>query len=314
MMRANYRDRHRLQKIADDADQVELDAMRDGFSVLDGGIEDERIADAMDDFSPLGSDEEFWIQRDLSTDDAVEGIGAEIQRRVNLLGDAYPFVLEDNSLRYMGKKSLTYQFCLVTSVTTDFRSDPLTLLPRAFEQLSRFHTQSHFGRFAHSLHVGWPRQDEMPKNYQDLMAVVANQTGEWWWNPDSGLSDEDAQSVKDAGVDYLVWVASPDQQPGQLFITGQCACGNDWNTKFGDADYKKYSRWFNPVGWIQPPLQAFSTPYALVRGNLEDASRQAGLVYDRIRLTLLAENSHQELPEMLVDEMKRGIDLVLEAV
>ena len=311
-MELKYKNKNIEQKLATDADEVEIEALQLGSSTIDAGIQDELIASAMDDFQN-DSNEPDWIERDVASDTATSGIYNEILRRSVTLGEAYPFDIDGNSITPKSEVNLlTYTFCLITSYQRNITTHPFTELPRTFELLATKYSQAHFGSYAESLHTGWPRQAGGPTTFKALADDINTRTGEWFWGPDAGLEDDDSNHIKDGGIDFISWMKSPDQRLGKLFIIGQCACGSDWLTKFNDIDLSKIGRWFNPISWIAP-VKAFCTPYALVNGNLYDASKQAGLVYDRFRLAKLSQDAESTLSTAVRESMQRCIELVLES-
>lgn len=310
MLVLDYDRRSYNQRLAEDADQAEQDAVLLGSSTIESGLSDDRMAGCMDDFETGDESLPHWVERDLSSDSAVGGVQSELIRRQELLGDAYPFRLDINAIEVNpAVNSLTYNFCLAVCNTPSLTRGDYTKLPRTFERMAMEYARLHLGSFGKSLHTGWPRDAGLPTNMADFSMLIHQKTGEWWWGPDHGLTDDDSKKIKDAGIDFITWIESPDHRPGKLFITGQCACGNDWNTKYGDADVEKIRRWFKPVSWIQP-VKAFCTPYLLVDAYLYEASQQAGLVYDRARFSRLAQTYESELPARLQDDMQECIDLV----
>lgn len=73
-------------------------------------------------------------------------------------------------------------------------------------------------------------------------------------------------------------------------MLGQCACGNNWQDKYADLNVKRMERWFNPLSTVEP-VRAFATPRHVDDHLLREASRQAGLVFDRARLVLVASST-----------------------
>lgn len=309
-MNLNYGEKSHRQRLSTDADEAEIEALQLGSSTVDSGIQDERIASAMDDFRD-NDGEPDWVERDVANDAAVSGIYAELLNRNRILGDSYPFILDGNSIVPKDNHNLlTYKFCLATSYQRNITSVPFTELPRTFELLSQQYSRAHLGPFAESMHTGWPRRPGDPVIFRELANDIHEKTGEWFWQPQAGLDDGDSNHIKDGGIDFIAWVQSPDHRPGRLFVLGQCACGNDWTSKFSDVDIAKLNMWFNPISWVAP-LKAFCTPYSLVDGYLYEASTRGGLVYDRIRLAKLSEGSESTLSSEIISSMQRCIELVL---
>jgi hypothetical protein len=292
-----YETRHRDQRNANNADQTEFTAFRFGRASVEAGISDEIIAGALDDYDPssgLGLELEPWNKSDLELEAAAGTTMEHITRRMELMGDSYPFVLEGNTLRYKASDTLVYEFCLAISNAPSITKGDFVKLPRTFEQASSKISRAVLGEKAKVLHVGWPRTHLNQRRFKEVMTELNSLTNEWKWAPRTDLPDDpDPTTVKDEGIDFVTWRPFPDKRAAQLFLLGQCACGNDWTNKFDDTNINKLSKWFHPMTYI-PPIRAFCTPFCVTDSLLIDASEQAGLVLDRIRLALLA----QELAEV----------------
>ena len=284
-----YSQRHKHQKLIKNADQAEFAAILSGASIADQGLYDDRVADALDDYdAELGSDMERWQRDDLQIDTAVGQAQEELERRATLLGECYPFIMNGGSLTYRASSSGFYEFCLAISLAEQISQGDFVHLPRVFEQLSATLVRDFFGERAKSLHLGSPR-DTYPQ-FGQAMKNASEVTGEWFWGPDPGLPDNPADTG-DHGVDFVVWNPPPDGRAGSAFILGQCACGQDWSDKFGDVDLGRYKKWFNPLSYVDPPVRAFTTPHHVGDGFLNEALKRAGIVFDRSRLTILAESA-----------------------
>ena len=159
-------------------------------------------------------------------------------------------------------------------------------LPRVFEQLSAVLVRGFFGAHADFLHLGSPRVEN--PQFSQAMKHANEKTREWIWGPDPDLPNGPSDTG-DHGVDFVVWNPPPDGRVGSAFVLGQCACGDDWHEKFGDVDIARYSKWFNPLSYVTPQMRAFTTPHHIGDGFLNEALRRAGMVFDRSRLTLLAD-------------------------
>ena len=272
------------QRHAADADQVELNALRSGRAVITAGTEDEQLAGVLEDSAgdfALGGGEP-WQLGDLARDDSVGPIHQELSRRANGLQGAYPFELEESTLVHdVERRSGIYEFLLAASFST--HEGLHTQLPRLFERVAARLIGSYFGRNARSRHFGWPRDDAAP--FEDAAKALHAHTGEWHWGPEEGL---DPTHVKDEGCDFVIWLdASDGRKFGQLFVLGQCACGNNWQDKWRDLKVETLQRWFNPLSLVAP-VKSFATPRHVADDLLKEASREAGIVFDRSRLVLAA--------------------------
>lgn len=300
-----FKDKSMLQRLSVDADQAEFESVRNGVATLESGFIDDHIASNMDDFEIAGDMPE-WQLKDVANDTAVGGLFEELLRRKSLMKECYPFILDGNSIEPIEAISTTYKFCLsICNVNINEYPE----FPRVFERVSMEYVRRYFGDYAKALHTGWPRNEGDPKSFKGLADFLHGETQEWKWGPDHSLGDDDANHIKDCGIDFIAWLDTPDHRVGKFFFLGQCACGNNWNSKFDDIRPEKYSRWFNPATHI-PPGVVFCTPFSMVDGYLYQASQECGMVFDRVRLSLLASKFENDLPDELITQMQECIDKV----
>jgi hypothetical protein len=289
--------RHAEQKAGEDADQVEKVALRNGSAIIDTGVRDEQIAEAMEeeDYEPsmAGLDDpgdnpgrERWHRLDLGLEGGVSAIRQEIGRRGDFLKSGYPFDVDGNTLRYRGPSSGFYEYCLGISVAPNVVEGDFVQLPRSFERIVALIVQLYMGAHSDSFHTGAPRDDNLTTWYA-AMQELGRRTNEWKWQPHEGLPNEPTVGG-DAGMDFVVWKKSPDARPGHLFIIGQCACGGNWSGKLDELSLRVLSAWFHPMTYVEP-VRAFATPFTLSDGNFQFAHKRAGWVLDRIRLVGMAE-------------------------
>ena len=287
--------RHAEQRAAIDADQTEKTAILNGEAVIDSGVQDDIIAEALDDeqHQPdiVGLDaeqagRERWHRRDLNVDGETSQAATELNRRRDFLGNAYPFEIDGNSLKYRGPTSGFYEYCLGITLAPNITTGEYVRLPRTFERVVAILTRLHMGCETEFMHTGHPRDGDFG-TFKAAMEELSRRTGEWFWGPDDGQPN-DPIVAGDGGVDFVVWKKPGDPRPGALFILGQCACGDDWPTKLTDLDIPELQSWFNPLSLV-PPIRAFATPFALSDGNFQRAHKKAGWVLDRIRLAAIAE-------------------------
>lgn len=293
-MADHYTHRHQLQKVAKDADEVELKAITRGSQVFEAGISDDKISGSLQDLedeADLPPAVPRFQRQDLKADDTTGGIAEEIARRHRIMGGAYPFAVSKTGITYQPSVSKFYEFCLATALSPSITRDGYVCFPRQFERASSLLVEFFMGASAESLHVGAPRDDVVGTTFKKGMETLAQQTGEFNWMPEDGLPAEPVVGG-DEGVDFVVWKRMDDRRFGSLFILCQCACGGDWQTKWNDLDLARLAKWFNPMTKVKP-VRAFATPFHAVDGILGDGSRRAGLFFDRARLALIAERHFQ---------------------
>jgi hypothetical protein len=302
--------RHQAQRTAADADQTEFSALLNGSSVVDTGIHDEQIAEALDDFSAADPNlATGWQQNDLNLEAAVGQIRTEIERRDDLLGPHYPFRIKGNSLHHEPSEHFAYEFFLAICNAPNLTTGRHVCLPRVFERISACLVAGFFGARSTFLHTGSPRDPEVGKSFKKAMQTLAERTSEWVWGPESGLPDSPAGG--DAGMDFVVWPKFTDRRSiGQLFILGQCACGNNWDTKLHDLSVKDLAKWFNPP-WVVDPVRCFTTPFHVTDAMLKEASRKAGVIFDRVRLVGIDYDTGHSL---IKPEMRQAMQDLIELV
>ena len=307
-----YSLRHQEQRSTYDADQAEFLALKNGTVVVDAGIYDERVAGAMDDFESHDSTvDTTWHGEDLKYDSAVGKILEEIERRSDVLGSKYPFSVRGGTLAYKPGTNQFYEFFLAICNAPTITSGKHVYLPRVFERVSARLVAAYFGANSRFIHTGAPRDKEVGSSFKEAMNTVAEETLEWRWGPEDGMPEEPVSG--DSGCDFIVWPLPPDgRRIGQLFILGQCACGNDWINKFNDLTIKKLAKWFNPLSLVDP-VRCFTTPYHVADAMLKEASREAGMVFDRARLVEIShEAADNGVEAPIKDKMAKLTELVTE--
>lgn len=305
----HWHERGKLLSASKNADQSELLAMKLGVAPLDYGVQDDIVAD--EHHADLSEHGYVWQDEELALDQAVGPVVAEIDRRSIILGDYYPFKRVGASLHYKESQTLIYEFCLVTSLQKQLSVSPYNKLPVFFELIATEAVRFFLGGDAKGFRTGWPSHDheERPAGLKDMLGKLSSLCGEFVWRPRFS-SDEDPNGPKDEGMDFVVWKPI-DPRLGQLFLLGQCSCGDDWDCKLNDLDVKRLERWVNPVTYVDC-VRAFAVPHH-IPGHLifADVSTRAGLTFDRVRLTKIAElNCASFLEKFNKEKMEEHISLV----
>ena len=292
---SDWGSRAQLMTLADNADQVERDAICFGTAPVAAGLEDERAGGVYNDeaieLAPDNKDD--WQVVDEVIEIAEGGTIEEIQERSTLLGQNYPFILDGAALRYRPSQTGVYEFCLAASLTTSIKRKPFNRIPVEFERVAADVVRQYMGTGSIALRTGWPShdRDERPIKLKALARKLHEQTGEWHWSPrPPNPDDPHHRKAKDAGVDFVVWTPMPDLRPGKLFLLGQCACGNDWDTKLDEPNQKELDRWFRPAT-VAPFVKAFAMPRPITSQGVfaEMGTLSRSVVFDRMRITALAE-------------------------
>lgn len=283
--------RHADQRAISNTDDAEIEAILNGFAVPDAGTTDDRISGEMDDLEVgTGADALPWTTQDLQVDAEVGDIRTEVNRRISLIGDAYPFRLTKGRIEHIPSNTGIYEYCLgIARTNNSISTSPYTSLPRSFERLVPLIIQKHLGPTWEYLHTGTPRDEGQPTFCHEMLHNVGDVSSdgrEWRYDPSEDYEDQD-RNFGDNGLDFVIWRRSSDSRIGQPYYIGQCACGNDWDTKFRDLMEEDLKNILRPLSKV-PPVRCFATPFVLSDGNFLLAHDQAGWTFDRLRLAKIA--------------------------
>jgi hypothetical protein len=274
----------------ENADQAEFAALRMGEAPISAGLIDEKLSGADDDYP--GGDKA--LERDKALEEAEAEAATEIERRARLLGDAYPFRREGSRLIHVPEDPQLYELLLLVSLAEDYSTGRKRLLPRTFEALSCLIAEAYLGDDSASYRIGWPRPrgsaTTLKGAIDELRKATGDHHGEWKWGPKEGNpEDPSPQRAKEQGLDIVAWKKSVDGRAGQLYLLGQCACGKNWHTdaKLQDLNTKILNEWVSEIANVDP-VRAIFTPRHALDEKLPFISRHGGIVFDRVRLTLLA--------------------------
>lgn len=307
MMSNRWEGRHALQEVAKNADQVELRAIQQGSAIFDTGVRDERVADALDDYEIFAPDQPSWMKDSLATDEAVSEIAEVIRERQTLLGNLYPFSVQNSQLEYNASSNKVYEFCLGVALSKSITAGSHVSIPREFEQLSVKIVEHYLGPYATSMHFGFPRENG--SRFKDACDELHGKCNEWQWGPQEQFPDDPTlKAIKDGGLDFAAWKQAPDQRfIGQLFVVGQCACGNDWNTKLHEPSMRRLATWLRRTPSVEP-VRAFTTPISLVTPMLHSVCAEHNLlIFDRVRIVKVAET--MDVPPEEIAKYEQLIEL-----
>ena len=295
--------------VSKDADQTELDALKLGKSRAISGVKDDTIADALEESYSVedGLGEETWQTRETSLDTASSQILEEVERRSKALGELYPFRSEGDILTYEQSDSLVYEFLLCTSLTPSLTTGRFKDFPRKFERLAAVLTANFLGPNTKYCHVGCPNKH---RRFKKAVGVAISESSELHWSPDDHLPDEGPRQG-DEGVDYILWKEfGCGRTIGQPFFFGQCACGNNWDSKLNDVS-DRFFKWFQRLK--VKPAKVFAVPFVIPDNKLKEVTREAGIVMDRLRLVKAITTGDHFDPDKWKNDLFATMSLVITA-
>lgn len=277
----------------ENADQAELSALLNDSAPVGCGIIDERLSGVDDDYTGDPSIATQGWERDKAFEEAANSATSEIDRRAGLLNEHYPFERRGSRLVYRGSPSGLYEYMLCLSLSDSYSAGRKAIATRTFEAVSCLAAEAYLGDDAASYRMGWPRKKGSPTSFQgcvnELHTKAGQHCGEWVWGPkQQNPQDPSSVFVKEQGLDVVAWKKSIDGRAGQLYLLGQCACGKNWDSdnKLNDLNFKMLHEWISEISNVSP-IRAIFTPRHALDERLPFLSRHGGLVFDRIRITLL---------------------------
>lgn len=285
-----WENRFQYTALATNADEAEWQAVLNGIAHVSAGTTDEAMAEAGDEFAPASAEallKDDVLQGQEMLQEARQGSVFELLvERKKLLGAAYPFDIDGTSLIYRPAAVPIYELLLGICKSPSLTQAPYYELPRLFENLSVLAGRGYVGPQAQGYRMGWPRPTTMARfkaAIGDLRIKSGDFESEWQWEPAEHLpEDPSPKFVKEEGLDVVIWSCWPDGRTGQLYLLGQCACGEDWLTKTKELDLDDFGQWFR-LPRVRP-VRSFFTPRYAVKSILNDMTFKAGLVFDRVRM------------------------------
>lgn len=277
-----------------DADQVECQAMLDGLANIDAGVADERISGAVDD--QLVDAGNSWAERQAVLETLSGAVAEEIARRGEMMMESYPFHVRSGSLTYRRSETGVYEFCLAAARNPSGVAEGKPRASAVFEWIARDVMALHLGAGARGFRAGWPPYaiEGRGARAKDTFDALQQHCGEFCWNPEHIYpSDPEPKDLKDVGLDVVVWKPWPDGRLAQMFAVGQCACGkNDIDARKGrELSLRRLENWLRPLCYAAPVRCFLAAHHIPNQTELYDLSKEAGLVFDRARIAMLAEAS-----------------------
>jgi hypothetical protein len=298
--------RGHLLRVSKDSDQVELEALKFGKSRAASGVRDDTMADTLEENygarDELG--EETWQTHETSIDTASSQILEELERRSSALGAQYPFQLDGDVLTHQQSDALVYEFLLCASLSPSLTTGRFKAFPRLFERLATVLTANFLGPNTGHCHIGFPNEH---RRFRKAVEVAIASSGELRWQPEDDLPGEGPRQG-DEGVDYILWKDfGCGRTIGQPFYFGQCACGNDWDSKLNDITVR-FFKWFSRLG--VKPTKVFAVPFVIPDSKLKEVTREAGIVMDRLRLVKAVSSGTHFDQEKWKDRLSETMRLV----
>jgi hypothetical protein len=239
------------------------------------------------------------LQEDLEP--VIDTIITEVSERREACGDrdeSYPFKITELGLQCLPEAAASvYVFQLLLSLFGKDAGPTGSYGDRIFEDLSAAALLSYLGTAQEGLQVrvfGFPRR----VGASDFREAV----NELCWALGEGIQCKDAPEVsdqKDAHLDLVAWRRFPGPSPGHLIAFGQCATGSHWFEKIHELRPDKWCQLWLQESPLVPPMTTFFLPRRAERRKWRRASKYAGILFDRCRISWLL----PEIPGNLAGEI-----------
>jgi hypothetical protein len=220
---------------------------------------------------------------DVEEEGLVLCVQAEIARRLENVGDDYPFRIDEKGRALLFKEPVTepgyvYLFCLFLSHafdTTIIGKDMAPAVDNRIRDLFQACATIAAGGYIRgpSMSFGFPRPDgvDFLKALRKVYKLFGD--GRVCARPRKSAPPK----VKDNGIDIVAWRWSIDNLPGMPYLIGQVASGKDWVNKSVKADREHFHKYWFVEHPASQPEDAMFMPFGLEPDNAE-----LGVDYDEL--------------------------------
>lgn len=303
--------RPHLDNVSAIADFAEIECLKQGdrnLSVTD-------VASAMQ--LPVDEDEDDEIHH------SVTEAFKELEARLHNCGPddgRYPFSLDSRGdvlrFRGLGKRNIGLNYLyLLLATRLNMANDRIhadlngTVL---FEQLSMEVAVRYLGGPAPTVaavvfgtaRFGDAEDDEEldRSKFEDVLTALCKEMGEghgFKANPDTRLR------AKDDKLDVVAWRRFADMRPGKLILFGQCKTGTSWERSLRDLQPQGFcTKWMVKSPPVIPG-RLFFVADRLPVANWTNRCTDAGIIFDRCRITEHIASSNQPLPRSLSNSIHK---------
>lgn len=208
---------------------------------------------------------------------------AEVRQREQACGAGYPFRQEcDGQALKMdsdgGERRLVYLYLLLATRLNmkDSRRHASIDGALLLEDLSAEVARAYFGKRAESYVFGSSNRMSFGDKIDDLCARL---------NEGGGFRRQEARpSMRDGGLDVVVWKHFADRSPGKMIGFGQCKTGTSYRDRLSELHADAFcDKWtMDPPAVV--PTRMYFVAEALARSSWRNDLIDAGLLFDRCRV------------------------------
>ena len=271
------------------ADWVEVDAIRS----RDGSSSYETFASQI---HISGTTETMVVDNEDVDDDGggelsqlvADSAWAEIGRRFRACGGdggSYPFDVTSGGITLKDEwQSSAYIFQLLLTKLGKDAGPPETYGERIFEHLSSHAGRLYFGgptNSASCFRFGFPRPDRT--GFLTALTALCKELRAGSVNREAALINQQ----QDSHLDVVVWRSFADRRESQLIGFGQCATGMYWQDKLTELQPDNFANEWLSKRFYPEPVRMFFLPQCIESKRWNHVTLQAGLLFDRCRISNL---------------------------
>ncbi len=248
------------------------------------------------------TDEHIYDDQDKASE-LLTDVWTEVKRRKKVLGTSYPISCEASKLVRIApwRESPAYSFCLVLSYSERYPEwrksfgNNFTEQGLLFEEVTALALRNELSQWT-SHTTGWSRTQT--QHIIDSVEMVRGLL-----NEKEGRLDliPDLNTIKDAGLDLVLWRPFADGRIGFPLYLVQCASGANWEEKRNQPDI---NLWRTMIEFAAMPKKALAIPYAI--SDMEfwmSCRRMDGMLLDRLRLL----SGGRRSPNWITRDVKRRL-------
>lgn len=229
------------------------------------------------------------------SDSFLSSVWNELERRQRSYNQS-PFEVVDTSINRLGGiQRIDYVTCLILSL---FGAPEGNIPGKLFERISALVLMEYMG--GEIFIFGWPVLDGTETAIGARVREAATKLGE-------RFVEEPAIRYLDRGLDIIGWKKFSEGRSSQCIILAQCAAGKHWENKTRDLPI---GAWQQYIHWACDPVVAFFVPCIIPDHQWHDISREAGILFDRVRIMNLLANGISDL--QLEQDLRDWVHLKIE--
>lgn len=168
------------------------------------------------------------------------------------------------------RNSYEYLACLILSLYGV--TDECANTAKLFERLSSLAIKEYLD--GEVFVFGWPVLVNEPTAISSRIMAAAGRLNE-------RFTECPLDRYKDRGVDIIAWKPFAEKRSCQFVVLAQCAAGKNWKTKTRELPINSWKQY---IHWANDPVTAFFVPCIIEDDLWHDISREAGILFDRIRI------------------------------